>query len=47
VVPQESAQTHLEALQAIAESFSQADYRERLRAAADDNELFDAAIEPI
>lgn len=47
VVPQESAQTHLEALQAIAESFSQSDYRERLRTAVDDNELFKAAIEPI
>jgi len=47
VVPEEAADTHLQALQAIAESFSQSDYRDRLRAATSRDELFQAAIKPI
>lgn len=47
VVPEESAEAHLQALQAVAESFSQASYRERLRAARDQKSLYLAAIEPL
>ena len=47
VVPEEAADTHLQALQAIAESFSQSDYRDHLRAATSRDELFQAAIKPI
>lgn len=44
VVPEEAAEAHLEALQAVAENFSKADYRERLRAATDNKSLFEVAI---
>lgn len=46
VVPVEAADAHLEALQAIAESFSQEDYRDRLRAASDNKSLYEVAIAP-
>jgi len=44
VVPEEAAEAHLEALQAVAENFSKPDYRDRLRAATDNITLFEAAI---
>lgn len=47
VVPEEATDDHLQALQTIAENFSQANYRERLRAASDQQNLFQAAIDPI
>jgi len=47
VVPEEEADNHLLALQAVAESFSQSDYRDRLRAAANRDELYHAAISPV
>lgn len=43
VVPEEAANTHLEALQAVAENFSQASYRERLRNAENNQALFEQA----
>ena len=46
VVPEESAETHLQALQTIAESFSQANYRERLRQAQTPEQLYLAATTP-
>lgn len=47
VVPEEAADTHLQALQAVAESFSQSDYRDSLRTAGSRDELFQAAIRPV
>ena len=47
VVPEESADAHLQALQAVAENFSQASYRQRLRTAPDRESLYQAAIEPV
>ncbi|MEZ5525205.1 MAG: PTS IIA-like nitrogen regulatory protein PtsN [Pseudomonadales bacterium] len=47
VVPEEATDEHLKALQAVAESFSQASYRERLRAATDQQSLYQAAISPL
>lgn len=47
VVPEEAADKHLQALQVVAESFSQSDYRARLRAASSRDELFQAAINPV
>lgn len=44
VVPEEAAEAHLEALQAVAENFSKPDFRERLRAATDNKTLFETAI---
>ena len=44
VVPEEAANTHLEALQAVAEKFSQASYREDLRSATSNEILFQRAI---
>jgi len=44
VVPEEAEEAHLIALQAIAENFSQADFRNSLRAATDNKSLYEAAI---
>jgi len=44
VVPEEAAEAHLEALQAVAENFSKPHYRDRLRTATDNKALFEAAI---
>jgi len=44
VVPEEAAEAHLEALQAVAENFSKPDYRELLRTATNNKTLFEAAI---
>lgn len=44
VVPEEAAEAHLEALQAVAENFSKADFRDRLRAASDNKSLYETAI---
>jgi nitrogen PTS system EIIA component len=47
VVPEEAADAHLLALQAVAESFSQSSYRDLLRAADSGDELYQVAIKPV
>lgn len=43
IVPEEARDEHLEALATIAEMFNDPDFRQRLRAAASSNDLFDIA----
>jgi PTS system nitrogen regulatory IIA component len=44
IAPEDAAQAHLNTLAALAERFSRAEFRQQLRAAADDAALLDAAL---
>ena len=44
IAPEDAAQAHLNTLATLAERFSQSDFRQRLRTASTDAELFDAAL---
>jgi PTS system nitrogen regulatory IIA component len=44
IAPEDAAQAHLSALAMLAEHFSQAEFRRRLRTATSDTELFAAAL---
>ncbi len=44
LVPEQAGDEHLHTLASLASSLNEADYRQRLRAAGNDQELYDAAI---
>ena len=46
LVPTTAVDTHLQALQTIATNFNEASYRDKLRAASSDFELYEAAVDP-
>ncbi|MDF1653685.1 MAG: PTS sugar transporter subunit IIA [Coxiellaceae bacterium] len=47
VVPKDADETHIEALSTLADRLSNADYRQSLRKAANNKELYEAALAPL